>query len=113
MSEPIPRSEIRAKWFIRIEGWQKSGLSQAEYCRRHDLKLSNFYNWSLKYRQQQSDSNLPRDRNAFKPDFIPVALQSASSEMTLSYGDISLHFPMSPSPESLVPWIKALRAGAC
>jgi hypothetical protein len=114
MSETISRRETREIWFNRIEYWRKSGLSQAEYCRQHNLKPSNFYNWSIKYRDRQIDgSNILNEDKTLNPDFIPVTIQSVTNEFTLSYGDISLHFSSGLTPESLVPWIKALRAGAC
>jgi transposase-like protein len=28
-----------------VENWRASGLSVAEYCRRHDLCASTLYNW--------------------------------------------------------------------
>jgi hypothetical protein len=114
MSELISRRGTREKWFNRIEDWRNSGLSQAEYCRQHDLKSSNFYNWSIKYRDRQIDgSNISSDGKTLNPDFVPVTIQPAVNEFTLSYGDISLHFSNGLTPESLAPWIKALRVGAC
>lgn len=114
MLEQSRKREKRAIWFSRIENWRKSGLSQAEYCRQHDVKPSNFYNWSIKYRNHQvGGTNSPRDRKKTNPDFIPVTIQSAPGKFKLSCGDISLHFSNELTPESLVPWIKALRAGVC
>ena len=30
-------------WHDHLKSWEKSGLSQAEYCRRHDLKYCHFW----------------------------------------------------------------------
>lgn len=35
----------RSEWFSRIEDWQKSGLTQVDYCRQHQFSLSSFYHW--------------------------------------------------------------------
>lgn len=32
-------------WQEHIESWQRSGLSQAEYCRLNSLRLKNFWYW--------------------------------------------------------------------
>ncbi len=35
---------------IHIEAWQTSGMSQAAYCREHDLNARTFGNWVRKHR---------------------------------------------------------------
>jgi hypothetical protein len=32
-------------WKNHLQQWRQSGLNQAEYCRRHNLKYSRFYKW--------------------------------------------------------------------
>lgn len=107
------KRETQTIWFKRIEDWRKSGLSQADYCRRHQLKPGNFYNWSGKYRQELGDTNSPPDWGDLRPEFIPVTVSTAPSELTLTCGDVSLTFSSPVTPDTLVPWIKAMRAGAC
>jgi hypothetical protein len=36
-------------WKTHITSWQASRLSQAEYCRRHELKFHQFVYWRRKY----------------------------------------------------------------
>lgn len=38
-------AEKRKTWEDRIKGWKESGLSQAEYCRAHELKKYQFLYW--------------------------------------------------------------------
>ncbi len=41
-------AEITAKrqfWQVRLEEWKDSGITQAEYCRRHNLDTRNFQYW--------------------------------------------------------------------
>lgn len=39
-----------AKWWLdHIEAWQKSGITQTEYCRSHQLNIKSFSNWKLKH----------------------------------------------------------------
>lgn len=45
---PIPLdkdSEGPDYWQSHLDGWRKSGLSQAAYCRQHNLKYVNFRKW--------------------------------------------------------------------
>jgi len=44
-SHPFGSQQQRSFWENRVEQWLKSGLSQAAYCRRHQLKPHQFYYW--------------------------------------------------------------------
>jgi hypothetical protein len=54
---------ITERWKQRIEGWQFSGLSQAEYCRRHGLN-ANIFSGRLHHYHSQGKSR--------PPELIPV-----------------------------------------
>ena len=45
-------SQLRKLWKNHIETWKKSGLNQAEYCRKNDLKKTRFTYWKLKFEKQ-------------------------------------------------------------
>ena len=45
-------------WQTHLEEWKNSGLSQAEYCRRKNLKSTRFTYWKLKFSSQASDVEL-------------------------------------------------------
>ncbi len=38
----------RARWTAHLEGWERSGLSQAEYCRREKLDPATLGRWKKK-----------------------------------------------------------------
>jgi hypothetical protein len=42
------REQKRRDWNAHINDWQASRLSQAEYCRRHELKFHRFVYWRRK-----------------------------------------------------------------
>lgn len=49
-----------AQWWLgQVEAWQKSGISQAEYCRLNNLNHKSFSNWKLKYTKEMDKSNEP------------------------------------------------------
>ena len=61
-------------WREMIADWHSSGLSQAEFCRRHGMKRDNLSNWvrRLKVRDAESShsssaSRPSRKRGATKP----------------------------------------------
>lgn len=61
-------------WGRQIEKWQKSGLSQAEYCRRSDLS-PNAFQWHKGRLRKQSAS------------FVPVKLKESAPRITIEFKD--------------------------
>lgn len=39
----------RSYWKKHIDSWQQTGLSQAEYCRRHNLKHHQLVYWKKRF----------------------------------------------------------------
>lgn len=108
MTTPHSKQENREIWFNRIEQWQRSGLTQADYCRQQNLKPSSFYNWLAKHRQSQGTTALTSHRNGTGPKLIPVSIESIATELTLTVGELSLTFSSQLLPAALIPWIRAL-----
>ena len=47
--------KIRRFWKVHLEKWAESGLSQSEYCRRHNLSRHRFSYWKARIKPK----NLP------------------------------------------------------
>ncbi len=66
--EQITRAEQleqkRIYWKQQIEQWQQTGLTQAEYCRRNNLKHHQLVYWKKRYLKTETDVS-----------FVPVNLQ--------------------------------------
>ncbi|MDX2145045.1 MAG: hypothetical protein SFV19_16950 [Rhodospirillaceae bacterium] len=45
------REQIIAYWQGLSEAWKLSGLSQQEYCTRHNISLKNFGNWRAQFKR--------------------------------------------------------------
>ena len=45
----------RSYWKQQIEQWQQSGLSQAEYCRRNNLKHHQLVYWKKRFLKTETD----------------------------------------------------------
>jgi len=53
------------EWRKRIEEWKQSGVSQAVYCREHNLALATFGYWKRKLERGNPQLRLvPIDRSA-------------------------------------------------
>ncbi len=74
------REQRRRFWQQHVEGWQQSGLSQAAYCRSHDLKAQQFYRC-----RRRILAAAPRPVS-----FLPVAIASAPRQ---SPAAIRIHTP--------------------
>jgi len=68
---------LSTDWINHIEAWQRSELSQAEYCRQQRLGYSSFTVRLSAYRKTQKESApLPRSATAL----IPVQIQPSVAE---------------------------------
>ena len=61
--------EKRRFWRDHIDGWQRSGLSQREYCARSGLCLSTFSLWRRRLATSQ-----PRSSVTSVVDLVPVPM---------------------------------------
>ena len=55
----------RSYWEQQIEQWQQSGLSQAEYCRRNNLKHHQLVYWKRRCLKTETEVS-----------FVPVQLEA-------------------------------------
>jgi len=58
----------RSFWKQHIESWQESGLSQADYCRRNDLKPHQLTYWKKRFCRTETGVS-----------FVPLQLIQSSS----------------------------------
>ena len=54
------RTARHQSWSTHVKNWKESGLSQAEYCQRADIKYGTFKTWVFKFKE--------------KPEFLPVRI---------------------------------------
>ena len=55
-------------WERRIEAWQRSGLSQREFCAKRGLALSTFQWWRAKLRRAEATGTVA--------PFVPLTLSA-------------------------------------
>ena len=71
-------AEKVAYWAGHIKGWQRSGLSQDAYCRRHGLPVSSLRYWRSRL-AKQSASTL-----STPVAIVPVPLAIPSQAITVA-----------------------------
>jgi hypothetical protein len=45
----------RSYWKQHIESWQETGITQAEYCRRHNLKHHQLVYWKKRFLRTETE----------------------------------------------------------
>jgi len=64
----LRREDKPSYWQSQVSSWRRSGLSQAQFCRDHNLKVRDFGYWKRKF---------SRSSNAVS--FVPLRVQSSLS----------------------------------
>ena len=78
----------RKIWEAHIQAWEKSGLTAADYCRRHNLSYDAFHYWKKKITRTASSKDIR---------FVPVparmidqwqqATTTPGSALKVEFGD--------------------------
>jgi hypothetical protein len=64
----LTRKEKPSYWQAQVSSWRRSGLSQAQFCRDHNLKVRNFGYWKCKF-----------SRSSSAVSFVPLRVRSTPS----------------------------------
>ena len=74
--------QTHSYWQQHISQWQKSGLSQAKYCRQHGLKANRFSYHKLKFKAKPAQTS--------SSGFIKIPVAQVAVKETLA--PLTLHF---------------------
>lgn len=97
----------RRFWQTHIRAWEKSGLSQNEYCRRNTLRANQFCYWKKKLFGENQDTI----------KFVPIAINAQNnaekdaaedSGLTISFDKISIKLTNDFNPSVLTKVVTAL-----
>jgi hypothetical protein len=58
----------REEWRNRLNEWKESGLTQVEYCRQNDFKISKFHYWRKRFSEKKPT----------EPSIVQVPMTSAN-----------------------------------
>ena len=65
----MSKEDKPAYWQQHFENWKKSGLSQRDYCKQHELTFSSFGYWRNRLKAKTADTG----------KLIPVSLSRPAS----------------------------------
>jgi len=85
----MSREEKREEMLTLVEQWQQSGMTQKEYAREHDIKLSKLRYWIRKHREELTSDG-----------FIPFTLPTDIIRLLYPNG-IELQLPAHISPKMI------------
>lgn len=109
-------NERRQHYFKLMEKQDKGSLSAASFCSKHQMNISVFNYWRIKYKKEQNTlSQIPKNKPQPKnTTFHPITL----SERPLPYPEdkIEIFYPSGirmslPSSYDLRPLLEALNHG--
>lgn len=110
----MAKRRSRSTWGELTAAWEASGLSQAEFCRRHRLSTRTFAWWRWRLRSRSSD-----DRGT-AAEFLPVRVVARPADPPPGVGDfdllvgrVVLHVPVGFDEEALCRLLRALESRAC
>jgi hypothetical protein len=69
-------SDKAVYWQQHFKDWQQSGLSQRDYCQKHQLTFSSFGYWRKRLKTSQSTSSKLIPVSVSRPALITVYLPS-------------------------------------
>ena len=98
-------TEKQQHWSSIIEKWSHSGLSQAEYCRQHQLDADQFYAWKSKL----AKITRPRADNA---EFLPLTVihqADVSSSINLLVAGVEICYQLDTDPALLKQLLHTVR----
>lgn len=79
----MKRAEVEAKWAKHIEGWRRSGLTQARYCERESISYDTFKRW----RQRLGTAGGVREAT---PRLVPVRVVPENAARRMAAEPIAL-----------------------
>jgi hypothetical protein len=102
----MSKEERRAHWRTLIEKQTESGLSGAAFCRQHHIKVSQFYRWHRRFREDRLQDGAS---NGFM-ELVPLSGQTASGIRIHLRDGVSIEVDRGFDPLTLRNAIEALGA---
>ena len=96
-------------WSEIVSHWQASGLSQAEYCRRHDIDLKRFYSWKLVLEKKVCVETVTSS-NAFLPIALTAA-RNSDATITMNVSGVEICYGYDTDSDLLMKLLAVLRGG--
>lgn len=105
------RKQNREKWQFHMDSWERSDLSQREYCLRKGVKYKTFLYWrkQLKKESKNNKAQVIQLKNKININSLIKPAKNLSS-IKISFGEFHIEFDPHISLESLTGIIKTLKS---
>ena len=97
----VKRGIVWRRWQRALSGYWNSGLSFAEYCRIHDLKLKAALRWRIRLRPDSSVSESPLEIVHLPMPPSPERHRAGSSGIKIELGQIGISLDTDFNVETL------------
>jgi transposase-like protein len=105
-------------WRTLLDRWQHSGLTIADFCRRHRLALASFYAWRRTLQQRDRTVNANATTHPPTVTFVPLHVcpdphpSHAALELVFGNGRV-LRIPAGCAPEAVRALLTVLEEPPC
>ena len=105
-------SEKKAFWQSHMQQWRDSGLSQADYCAQHRLKIYQFHYWrgKLRAKSTKAESSPRLVELETKTDWNAPVRPERVYPLKIHVGKAVIEVGSDMPPETLRQFVKALEA---
>ncbi len=105
------RKQNRKKWQVHMDSWEKSDISQAEYCLKNGEKYKTFLYWrkQLKKESKNNKAKVVQLKDKVNINSL-IRSKGSSSMMKISFGEFNIEFDPHIPLESLTGIIRALKS---
>ena len=105
------RKHNREKWQFHMDSWERSDISQKEYCLRNGIKYLTFINWRKQLKKERKNNKAQVVQLKDNLNINTLIKSSRSSSMIkISFGKFNIEFDPHVSLESLAGIIKVLKS---
>ena len=94
-------------WATIIENWLSSGLTQADYCQRNNIKLKEFSNW--KYRLDKKKKQTRSEAGDFLPVTVKEPIDTRNNPVTVVVADVTIQYCHDTDPALFIGLVNLLR----
>lgn len=105
-SNQIIKTNKKEYWAEKIQQWEQSGLSQAEFCKRYSIAPSSFYSWKSRLLKNKNGKSAKPNR------LIPIqASKSRSTQEVMRLmllSGVRVELPLTIPSDKLTGILKSL-----
>jgi len=105
------KKQNREKWQFHMDSWERSDVSQKEYCLRNGIKYLTFINWRKQLKKERKNNKARVVQLKDKLNINSLIRSKESSLMIkISFGEFNIEFDSHISLDSLTGIIKVLKS---